>query len=207
MTFDRRHFLKTGALAALSLPLSRLALAETKAVEVGDNGLHVQDWFLESFLELGDDFTEASKAGKGLIVLFEQRGCPYCKELHAVNLARQQIRTYMQKHFETVQLDIWGSREVTDFDGEALEERKLASRWRVNFTPTAVFFAGDPAAAKGKIGREAEVARMPGYFKPFHFYSMLQYVGDGHYKSKGFQAYLQEKFAELKAQGKEADVW
>ena len=72
------------------------------------------------------------------MVLFEQRGCPYCKELHAVNFARSEITDYIREHFMVVQLDLWGSREVTDFDGEAMEERALAGKWRVNFTPTTV---------------------------------------------------------------------
>lgn len=207
MTITRRRFLTVSAIAGASAPLWASATPSFGKAEVGDNGLHIQDWFLDSFLELSDDFSEAANSGKGLIVLFEQRGCPYCRELHEVNLAKTQVRTYMQKHFETVQLDIFGSREVTDFDGKSLEERKLASRWAVNFTPTAVFFAGDPSAASGKTGREAEVARMPGYFKPFHFLSMLEFVAEGHYKSQGFQRYLQDKFKVLKEKGVDPDVW
>lgn len=48
---------------------------------------------------------------------------------------------------------------------------------------------------------------MPGYFKPFHFISMLEYIHEGHYASQDFQRYLQQRFVELKAKGIEPDVW
>ncbi|MCC0028761.1 MAG: hypothetical protein H6891_00135 [Brucellaceae bacterium] len=50
--------------------------------QLDDNGLHHQDWFLESFLDIGEDLAEAQAKGKGLVIVFEQRGCPYCREMH-----------------------------------------------------------------------------------------------------------------------------
>ena len=47
-----------------------------RAAELGDDGLHKQPWFLQSFLTLADDVAEAEAAGKRLVVIFEQRGCP-----------------------------------------------------------------------------------------------------------------------------------
>ena len=84
MTLNRRTALTglvaTGAMAALGSPLLQAA----KSLEVGDNGLHTQDWFLESFLDLADDHSELAGQNKHLAVIFEQRGCPYCRELHRV---------------------------------------------------------------------------------------------------------------------------
>lgn len=192
--------------AALGLTLPGTA-ARAGEAELGDNGLYAQDWFLDSFLDMAEDLEEAAGQGKNFAVIWEQRGCPYCRELHQVNLARDTIRDYLKNNFVLLQLDLWGSREVTDFDGEALEERAMARKWAVNFTPTIQFFAKDPAAARGKAAHHAEVARMPGYFKPFHFLAMFEFVREGHYKRIGFQRYLQDKFAEYEAKGLEPDVW
>ncbi|WP_238366252.1 thioredoxin family protein [Mesobacterium pallidum] len=172
---------------------------------LGDDGLHDQPFFLDSFLELGADLEEAAAEGKGLIVLFEQRGCPYCRELHAVNFERAEITDYMTAQFNVLQLDMWGAREVLDFDGEALEERALARKWFVNFTPTQVLV---PAAHAGAADlRAAEAFRMPGYFKPFHHLSGLEYVASGAFRDQPFQRFLQDKFARLEAQGIDPDVW
>lgn len=201
---SRRGF-NAGAFALATAPV--LPSIASAATEVGDNGLHIQDWFLESFLDLGEDLSTAADEGKHFAVIFEQRGCPYCREMHDVNLQDERITSYLQENFDILQIDLWGSRGVTDFDGEELAEKALARRWQVNFTPTIAFFPNDPAAVANKAGRAAEVARMPGYFKPFHFLSMFEYVREGHYTDNSFQRYLQEKFAKLRAEGKDPDVW
>jgi len=207
MKFSRRtalsSLLAASAIAALGTPKIHAA----KSQKVGDNGLHIQDWFLESFMDLKDDHSELAAQNKHLAVIFEQRGCPYCRELHEVNFAREEIVSYMKKHFGVLQIDLWGSRAVTDFDGKELEERALALRWRAIFTPTMVFFPKDPAMVKGKKGVDSEIFRMPGYFKPFHFMSMLEFVNEGHYRDKQFQQFLQEKFADLRKKGIDPDVW
>ncbi len=211
MPLTRRRFLASGALAGTALASSQLPAlaASTTAVEpeVGESGLYVQPWFLDSFMELNDDLAAAAGEGKFLAVLFEQRGCPYCREMHRVNFAKPEIRNYLDANFQVLQLDLWGSREVTDFDGKAMPEKDLAQRWAVNFTPTMVFFPKDPAAVKGKTGKQAEVARMPGYFKPFHFLSMLEYVREEQFGKLHFQRFLQAKFKKLDAAGKKPDIW
>ncbi|MDW4498438.1 thioredoxin family protein [Sulfitobacter sp. D35] len=174
-------------------------------VAIGDDGLYEQPFFLDSFLEMGPDLDDAAAEGKGLIVIFEQRGCPYCRELHEVNFARPELRKHIEEHFVVVQLDMWGSRGVTDFDGEELEERALARKWQVNFTPTQIVIPAANAGA-GKL-RDAEAFRLPGYFKPFHHLSGLEYVTSGAWREQPFQRFLQDKFAELQAQGIDPDVW
>ncbi|MCB1417139.1 MAG: thioredoxin family protein, partial [Nitratireductor sp.] len=155
-----------------------------RAAELNDDGLHVQPWFMETFLDLAEDKAEAEAQGRHFAVLFEQRGCPYCREMHQVNFARDDIADYVKANFGILQLNMWGAREVTDFDGEAMEERDLARKWNVNFTPTIVFLRKDGSGTASQM----EVLRMPGYFKPFHFISMFEYVAEAKYDGgEGFQ--------------------
>lgn len=201
---SRRSF-TTGALTLGALPL--LSPVVSAAVEIGDNGLHLQDWFLDSFLDLNDDLATAADEGRHLAVIFEQRGCPYCRQMHEVNLEDARVTDYLQQHFDILQLDLRGSRAVTDFDGEEMEERELARRWRVNFTPTIIFFPADPAAVAGKNGRAAEIARMPGYFRPLPFLSMFEYIAEGHHAEQDFQRYLRDRFDSLRAAGTDPENW
>ena len=207
MTVTRRDIFGLLALSGAATIAPSVLKAAAGEAEVGDNGLFTQDWFLETFFELADDHAELAANNKNLAILFEQRGCPYCRELHRVNFARKEIRSYLKKHFGVIQLDLWGSRSVTDFDGQKLEERALAQKSRVVFTPTMLFFPRDVNSVKGKSIADAEIFRMPGYFKPFHFISMLEYVNDGHYSTENFQRFLQARFKKLKEQGIDPDVW
>ena len=202
---DRRTFAKSlllpGALAATGIST---AAASTDEPTVDDDGIYTQQWFNHtSFLVLSEDLEEAAGEGKRFAVLWEQKGCPYCREMHRVNFAKPKIRDYIKDNFRILQLNMWGSKMVTDFDGQELEERDLAKKWRVLFTPTIVFFAP-------KLEQSAslpEVMRMPGYFKPFHFVSMFEYVKDEAYQGKDFQRYLQDKFKRLEEEGKKPEIW
>ena len=106
-----------------------------------------------------------------------------------------------------MQLDLRGSREVTDFDGEAMEERALTRKWGMIYTPTLVFFSPDKTGDGTKTGRDLAVSVMPGYFKPFHFISMYEFVAEERYGDQVFQRYLQEKFERYEKEGKVPDLW
>nr|VFJ93648.1 MAG: Thioredoxin-related protein [Candidatus Kentron sp. H]VFJ94422.1 MAG: Thioredoxin-related protein [Candidatus Kentron sp. H]VFK01070.1 MAG: Thioredoxin-related protein [Candidatus Kentron sp. H] len=170
---------------------------------MADDGLHRQAWFLESFLELADDLAEAQGEGKRFVILWEQKGCPYCEELHRVNLANPEIHRYMREHFTVLQLNLWGDRAVTDFDGEVLAEKVLARKWGVVFTPTLHFFVEEHELKPGESGYQPGnrqfAAVMPGYFRPFHFARMLEYVRGRHYDRLHFQKYVAEKVKALGA--------
>ena len=177
-----------------------LQLSSAQAAELGEDGLYLQPWFSNSFLELADDLDEAAAEGKDLLVLFEQKGCPYCRELHLVNFERDEIVSHLEEYFVVVQINLWGAREVVDLNGKSLEERDLAAQWGINFTPTSVIFSQDD-------GEAAEVFRMPGYFKPFHFMKSLEYVSSDAYKSQLFQRFLQAEFEALAQKGMTPEVW
>ncbi|MHC5654657.1 thioredoxin family protein [Stappia sp. ICDLI1TA098] len=203
----RRRFtqgtMALGAAAALAPGLAGPARAAT----LGDDGLYKQDWFVDSFLDMGDDLSEAHAMGKHFVVMFEQAGCPFCRQTHEVNLTRDDYVPYLKENFSIVQLDLFGAREATDFDGEALEERALGRRWLVNFTPTILFFPNDPAAVAGKTGHEAEIARIQGYLPPFYFYHFFEWVRSGSYKEEGFQRYSNARLEEMRARGQTRDTW
>jgi thioredoxin-related protein len=205
MKVNRREALGLAGAAAL-MAAPRRSMAETEPV-LGDDGLYVQPWFHQSFLDLREDLEAAQAAGKRLVVLWEQRGCPYCREMHRVDLAEPEIIGFIQAHYIALQLNLHGSREVTDFDGKAFEERRLAQRWKINFTPTLCFFPPTLAAAQGKSGLEAEAWRLQGYWKPFHFQGALTYVSEGAYESEPFQPWLAGYADRLRAQGKEVKLW
>lgn len=207
MTLTRRAMLLATSAAAATAS-SGPSLGSTPAkVQTGDDGLHIQPFFQQTFLDLRDDLAQASAEGKRLVVFWEQRGCPYCRELHAVNFADPETAAYIKQHYFALQLNLYGSRPVVDFDGKSFEERRLAERWRVNFTPTVQFFPPKPEEAAGKSGRDAEVFRLPGYFKPFHFLATLVYVTEQGDAKEPFQRWMSEYAEKLRKQGKPVKLW
>ena len=200
----RRDMMMT-AVAMLAAGRGFASGNEAGHAPLGDDGLHKQPWLLDTFLEMGDDLETAAGNGRHLMVLVEQKGCPYCRELHNVNFARPEIVDYITAHYDVIQLNLFGSREVLDFDGEALEERALADKWAVNFTPTTIIFHKDNVGATSLSA--AETFRLPGYLKPFHYLRSLEYVEEGHFRTQSFQRYLQDQFEEYRKKGVDPDVW
>ena len=142
----------------------------------GDDGLFHQSWFVESFLNLREDFAEARAQGKRFAVMFEQRGCVYCIKMHTEVLAKKYINDYVRQNFHIVQLNLWGDREVTDFDGTVVKEKELARRWGVIFTPWIIFYKDDMTGLDGKWGQPLEVLRMGLGMGPGTFYDMFTWI-------------------------------
>ena len=184
-------------------PLPSPVGAETPRVEPDreDNGLYHQKWFQLSFLDLREDFEEARKAGLRFAVIFEQRGCPYCTKMHTEILAQRYINDYVRQNFRIVQLDMFGSREVTDFDGTKMSEKALAERWGVIFTPTIIFYKDDLAGLDGKWGRELEaIERLPLSYGRDTFYDLFVWVRHKLYvKDRSFQRFHHARIAEREA--------
>lgn len=167
------------------------------AAREADDGLFHQSWEVTSFLNLRDDFAEAQAAGKRFAVVFEQRGCIYCRKMHTEVLAQRYINDYVRENFAIVQLDLFGAREVTDFDGRTMSEAKLAERWGVMFTPTVVFLKDELPADKAAWGGPLEVTRMSLGFGPATFYDLFVWVRAKVYEQdRNFQRFHIARMAE-----------
>lgn len=193
MKLSRRRTLELagGLLGSSALGVTPLFAGQDLDPPVlNEDGLYEQSWFLDSFLELSDDLNTAQENGKRFVIFWELKGCPYCKETHFVNFARPDIRKFIQANFEILQLNIIGSRTVTDFDGEELSEKNLAAKYAARFTPTLQFFPPSAAGLADLKPIDREVARLPGYLKPDHFLAMFRYVRAEAYATTSFRKYL-----------------
>lgn len=168
---------------------------QAAAWEIGDDGLHKEDWFSLTFKDIGEDIAAAKAEGKRLALIVEQRGCIYCKEIHEVVLADPEVRDYIKEHFMVVQYNMHGSEEVTDTDGEALTEKQAAKKWRLLFTPTIMFMPEE--APEDMDAGQAAVAMMPGAFKKGTFLEMFVWVNDKGYEGEeSFQTYYNRRWRE-----------
>jgi thioredoxin-related protein len=169
------------------------AFAEEPASLSGGVNPGYQDkpgWFKESFLDIREDIDEATAAGKRVILYFYQDGCPYCAKLLKDNFGNRAIARKTQQNFDVIAINMWGDREVTDFQGEPTTEKGFASSLRVQYTPTLLML--DEA---GKV-----VLRINGYFEPHKFDVALDFVAGKHEQDGDFRSYY-AKAAPQKASG------
>lgn len=183
--------------------LPTLPLAEMSA-----DGIYTQKWLYESSLNLGKDLAATEQEGKRLVIFWEMKDCSDCKPMYEINLRIPQVVEKIKKDFNVIKLDIWGTRKVTDLDGTVLPEKELALKYKISFTPTLQFLAESLEKAAGKNGKESEVFRASGYFKPFHFYFLFHYVQSRGYASEpNFQRWLGNIGKGLQQKNIKYDLW
>lgn len=181
-----------------------VANAPAKAVETGEDGLHKEDWFTLTFRDIGEDIADAKNQGKRLAIIFEQRGCIYCRQMHEKILSDPEVRDYIKANFMVVQYNMFGDEGVTDLDDETLTEKSAARKWGYVFTPTIVFLPEEEVS--GVPVNKAAVATMPGAFGKWTFLNMFRWVREKRYEGEEhFQTYHARRIQELRAAGKLVD--
>ena len=167
-----------------------LVAAPAGAAEVGDDGLYKAPWMATTFKDLREDLAEASAEGKRLMVMFEQRGCVYCKQMHEEVFPLPAISEALNEDYFVVQMNLYGDTEITDLDGETLSEKAAARKWGVMFTPTMMFFPEE--VPEGAPAHKAAVAVMPGAFGKGTTLDLLTWVAEERYAGENaeeFQRY------------------
>ena len=138
---------------------------------------------------------DSLSSARPLLVLFEQKDCPPCDELHLDIFKRPESRELL-KGFDIVLLDMWGKEPVVTPDGKSTTARDWAKALGVQYAPSMLFF---------RNGRE--VFRAEAYLKAFHIQSALDYVASGAYlKQPNFQRFLQARAEALEAKGIHIDL-
>jgi len=154
--------------------------SETRGGFLGIKHTEYPAWFKEGFLEFNEDVKDAAKAGKRLMIIFTQPGCPYCNALVERNLSQKDIEQKVRKNFDSIALNMWGDREVTFTDGKKYIEKTISEKLKVQFTPTVLFFN-----EQGKI-----ILRLNGYIPPRRFNVALDYVIGHNEKKISYRAYV-----------------
>lgn len=184
-----RHWIGAALAAVIALPLA--------AAEMGDDGLFKSPWMRDTFKDLREDLDEANAEGKRLVLLFEQRGCIYCRQMHEEVFTDPMVSDYIDENYFVVQLNLHGDIEVTDFDGESLSEKDMARKWNILFTPTMMFLPEEVDAQA--TAPQAAVAVMPGAFGKGTTIDMLTWVQEKRYELDGdedFQRYHARRIQE-----------
>ena len=139
---------------------------------------------------------DLSKHEKPLLVMFEQKRCNSCDELHVEMLKRKESVELLSQ-FNVAVLDMWSNQIITTPGGNRLKIRDWVKQLDVKYAPSLLFFDdnGD------------EVFRIDAYLKSFHVQSVMDYVASGAYKQQSnFQRYIDERADHLREQGIEVNL-
>lgn len=154
--------------------------------------LHIEQGFLQPPYNL-----QRKSGDKPLLVLFEQKECPACDEMHGEAFQREETRKLLAA-FDVALVDLWAREPLTTPDGRRLPAREWAREQGIQYAPSLAFYDA------GGI----EVFRTEAYLRPFHLQSAMDYVASRVYKSQPeFQRFVQERADHLREQGIAVDIW
>ena len=137
------------------------------------------DWFKTSFLDFSEDLIEATDENRHIMIYFHQNGCPYCAKLVNDNFHNESLVAKLKKHFEVIQINMWGDRDLTDWQGREFSEKQFSSVMQVQFTPTLLFLN-----AKGST-----LLRLNGYQPTDKMHAVLDYISGKKYLKQSFASY------------------
>jgi thioredoxin-related protein len=157
------------------------------------NKLHSEPFFLKPPHVLSQ---LVGKDQKPLLVLFEQKVCQPCDELHG-DIFKRQATLEQLKRFNVVRLDMWSKDAIVTPLGKKTTNEQWARQIKVQYAPTMVFFDN-----QGK-----EIIRTEAYLKAFHLQSVMDYAASGAYKTQpSFQRFISKRAEKLEAQGMHIDL-
>ena len=147
-------------------------------------------FFAQSFGDLPEELEEARQAGKlGLLLFFEQEGCPYCDRMMKTILNRPAVQDWYRERFVSIAVDINGDVELRDVDGVTLPSKAFAAHRRVKTTPTISFLDLQGTEIYRRVKMVSGVEE---------FMAMGRYVAEGHYTDASW-----EDFATPRAGGEQ----
>lgn len=135
-------------------------------------------------------------AKKYRLVMFEQKQCKDCDELHKDILTQQASKEQLKK-LDVAVLDMWSEEKITRPDGKKSNIKQWAKDLDIQYAPSLVYFD-----LQGK-----EVFRSDAYLRSFHIQSVMDYVSSEAYKTQpNFQRYIDKRAHDLREQGVEVDI-
>ena len=163
-----------------------MAEAKKRGKVLGVANVVVPEWFKDSFLDFREDAAEAADSGKHMLVFADLKGCPYCAQMLKDNFKTSEKeggnREFIQQNFDSIHIDIKGSREVAFNETTNVSEKDLAKALKVHYTPTLLFMD-----ANNRV-----VARVNGYRSPREFRQVLNYVKEKAYLKTDFPSYREK---------------
>jgi thioredoxin-related protein len=149
-----------------------------------------------SNLKSSNDLHAALEPDKYLLVIFGQKQCATCDELHLDILQRPESRELLERVNVAV-IDLWSHDKIVTPDGSEQKIVDWVKQLDIKYAPSLVYFND----------QGEEVFRSDAYLKAFHVQSVMDYVTTAAYKEQpNFQRYIDTRADHLREQGIEVNL-
>lgn len=155
---------------ALALLLSAPASAQTLDAPTGPG----PEW-----IRLPDGLERARASKKKVLVDIWSGRCGWCARMQREVYPQPELMAYLEKHFETVRLDIDLKTDTISYAGYTLSSADLSVGFGATGTPTTVFLQSDGTY----------ITRLPGFHDLETFLGVLRFIGSDSYMTQTYEEY------------------
>jgi len=134
-----------------------------------------------NWLSYTEGLALAEKENKYVLIDFYTGWCGYCKKMDKETYSKEEVKKILSDKFVTIKINARSENKVVE-NGKEISERKLATLYQVSGYPTTWFLESN----------HSRVAPLPGYVTTEQFIPVLNYIGEGWYKSISFKEYLEK---------------
>jgi thioredoxin-related protein len=164
------------------IKISLLRVSFISFLVFSSNNLMAEEhsFFISSFGDMQEEMeTAQEKNKKGVFIFFTMDACPWCQKMHKEIIPNPKIVKYFSKYFVNIEVNIEGNNEMVDFNGDEIQQKAFALKYKVRATPVLAFFNLD-----GK-----EIVRRTGPASFDDFMLLAKFVADETYKTTNFVKY------------------
>ena len=155
---------------------SYFKIDEQNAEAVEETKLLTLNW-----LSYNEGLTLAEKENKYVLIYFYTDECSWCKKMIDQTYSNEEVKKILSDKFVAVKIDARSENKVIENEKE-ISERKLATLYQVSGYPTTWFIENN----------QTRIAPLPGYVATEQFIPVLNYIGEGWYKSISFKEYMEK---------------
>jgi len=155
---------------------SYFKIDEQNAEAVEETKLLTLNW-----LTYNEGLTLAEKENKYVLIYFYTDECSWCKKMIDQTYSNEEVKKILSDKFVTVKINARSENKVME-NGEEISEKKLAILYQVSGYPTTWFIENN----------QTRIAPLPGYVATEQFIPVLNYIGEGWYKSISFKEYMEK---------------
>jgi len=134
-----------------------------------------------NWLSYDEGLALAEKENKYILIYFYADGCGWCKKMIDQTYSDEEVKKILSDKFVAVKINASSENKVIE-KGEEISEKKLATLYQVSGYPTTWFLESN----------HSPVAPLPGYVTTEQFIPVLNYIGEGWYKTISFKEYLEK---------------
>jgi len=134
-----------------------------------------------NWLSYDEGLALAEKENKYVLIDFYTDWCGYCIKMDKETYSKEEVKSILNENFVIVKVNAESENKIIE-NGEEITERELAKSYQVTGYPTTWFLESN----------HSRIAPLPGYVTTEQFISVLNYIGEGWYKTISFKEYMEK---------------